>query len=356
MKLRVLGAVLAALTFALACATTAPAAFDPVGSGKTKLVLDKSFVSFLKKDGLQLSAKSGAKRKGSAIVLPVSGGNFDSTIGKGEITQVGTLLFKGSHGQVPLRDITVKAKHSPLIAKVGGSQLKVASAAKLSSVRSGFGAKFSAKPLKLTAKVATRLNKKLRPEAPFVAGQTLGSLVSTPQPKLATVLESGRATFVFDGGFLAKLESRFVSVNPIFPAEHQGPTYTFPIIVGGLLAPSGSEGTLRTGGTVELLQLGGGQIFWKELWLDMGAKVDSAEVDVEPTPAFPGKLGRIGVFGLTGGAIASDAKVRSVSLSGGPLVLEAQTAKTLNDTFNEGKELFKAGEAAGSLSFTALLQ
>ncbi len=309
-----------------------------------------------KKDGLQLTAKQGAKRRGGSIVLPINGGNFDATIGKGEITQVGTLVFGGSHGKVPLREITVKAKHSPLVAKVGGSQLKVASAAKLSSVRSGFGAKFSAKPLKLTAKVATRLNKKLRPAVPFAAGQALGSLTSTPQPKVATVLESGRATFVFDPAFLAKLESRFVSVNPIFPAEHQGPTFTFPIVVGGQIAPNGSEGTLRTGGTVELLQLGAGQVFWKELWLDMGAKVDSAEVDVEPTPAFPGKLGRVGVFDLTGGAIASDPKARSVTLSGGQLVLEAQTAKTLNDAFNEGKELFKAGEAAGSLSFTALVQ
>jgi hypothetical protein len=356
MKLRALSAVVAACTFALASTTTAFAAFDPIGSGQTKLVLDKGFVSFLAKDKVQLSAKQGAKRKGAAIVLPISGGDFDATIGKGEIDQAGTLVFGGSHGKVPLREITVKAKHSPLIAKVGGSQLKIASAAKLSSARSGFGAKLTAKPLKLTAKVATRLNKKLRPKVPFAAGQPLGSLISTPQPKLATVLESGRATFVFDAAFLAKLESRFVSVNPIFPAEHQGPTYTFPITLGGQIAPNGSEGTLRTGGTVELLQLGAGQVFWKELWMDMGAKVDSAEVDVEPTPAFPGKLGRIGVFDLTGGAIASDPKARSVTLAGGPLVLEAQTAKTLNEAFNAGKELFKAGEVAGSLSFTALVQ
>lgn len=356
MKLRVLAAALAALTFALACAASAPAAFDPLGSGQTKLVLDKGFVSFLAKDKVQLTAKEGAKRKGNALVLPVSGGDFDATIGKGEIDQTGTLVFQGTRGKVPLREITVKAKHSPLVAKVGGSQLKIASAAKLSSARSGFGAKLTAKPLKLTAKVATRLNKKLRPSVPFVAGQPLGTLTSTPQPKVATVLESGRAIFVFDAGFLAKLESRFVSVNPIFPAEHQGPTYTFPIIAGGQIAPSGTEGTLRTGGTVELLQLGAGQVFWKELWMDMGAKVDSAEVDVEPTPAFPGKLGRVGVFSLTGDAIASDPKARSVALAGGPLMLEAQTAKTLNDAFNQGKELFHAGEAAGTLSFTALVQ
>ena len=357
MKHRVLVALTCALAFSLTCTTTAPAAFDPLGSGQTKLVLDKGFVSLLAKDKVQLTAKEGAKRKGASIVLPVSGGTFDATIGKGEIDQAGTLVFKGSRRKVPLREITVKAKHSPLIAKVGGSQLKIASAAKLFSARSGFGAKLTAKPLKLTAKVATRLNKKLRPAVPFTAGQPLGTLTSTPQPKVATVLESGRATFVFDSAFLAKLESRFVSVNPIFPAEHQGPTFTFPIELGGQVAPSGTEGTLRTGGTVELLQLGAGQVFWKELWLDLGAKIDSAEVDVEPTPAFPGKLGRIGVFDLTGGAIASDPKARTVTLSGGPLTLEAQTAKTLNDAFAQGEPpVFTAGEVVATVSFTAQMQ
>jgi hypothetical protein len=157
----------------IAClwAPSAKAAFDPLGSGTTKLVLDRGFASYLKDNEIKLTAKQGAKRKGSAFTLPVVGGSFDATIGKGEITQEGTLIFQGPKAKVPLRDITLKAKHSPLVAKVGGSQLKVASAAKISSKRSGFGAKFSAKPLKLSAKVATRLNKKLRPKEPFTPGQ-----------------------------------------------------------------------------------------------------------------------------------------------------------------------------------------
>jgi len=349
-------AIAAALLCVLLAAPAAHATNDPLGSGTAKLVLDKGFASFLKRDGVTLTASSGAKRKGSAFVLPVIGGSLDPVAGKGEIDAEGSLIFASARKKVPLRNIAVKTKHSPLVAKVGGSQLKVATSAKLSDKRSGFGIQFSAQKLKLTGTVATRLNKKLRPKVPFAEGQPFGSIVATPQPKVATVLESGRATFVFDAAFLAKLESHFVSVNPIFPAEHQGPTYTFPIIVGGQIAPNGSEGTVRTGGTVELLQLGAGQVFWKELWMDMGAKVDSAEVDVEPAPAFPGKLGRVGVFDLTGGAISSDPKARSVTLSGGPLLLEAQTAATLNQAFNEGKELFHAGEAAGTLSFTALAQ
>jgi hypothetical protein len=345
-----------ALLYVLAGAPAAQAKNDPVGSGTAKLVLDKRFASFLEKDGVKLSAAGGAQRKGGTFVLPVIGGSVDPVAGKGEIEGEGSLVFQNSHKKVPLRDITVKTKHSPLVAKVGGSQLKVATSSKLADARSGFGMKFSASGLALTAKVATRLNKKLRPKVLFAAGQPLGSLVTTPQPKLATVLETGRATLTFAPPFLAKVESRFVSLNPIFPAEHQGPTFTFPIALGGQLAPTGAEGTLRTGGAVELLQLGAGQVFWKELWLDIGARVDSAEVDVEPTPAFPGKLGRIGVFDLSGGVISSDPHARTIALSGGSLLLEAQTAKTLNEAFAEGKELFKAGEAVASVAFTAQAQ
>ena len=54
------------------------------------------------------------------------------------------------------------------------------------------------------------------------------------------------------------------------PAEHAGPTYTFPIATEGQIAPHGDSGTLRTAGSLEFLRLGAGQIFWNELWLDLG--------------------------------------------------------------------------------------
>jgi hypothetical protein len=336
-----------------ALAPGAQATYDPIGSGATKLTLDKRFASFLKKDGITLSAAAGAKGKGSAFTLPVINGNMDPTLGQGEINQQGTLVFQNDRKKVPLRSLVLKTKHSPLIAKVGGGQLKIATSSKLSSKREGFGTAFNAKALKLTAKVATRLNKKLRPEIPFVQGQPLGTVSSNAQPRLVTILEQGRATLVFDPAFVAKLDGLFVSLNPIFPAEHVGATFTFPIIPGGQLAPGGSEGTLRTGGSVELLQLSGGQIFWHELWLDMAAKVDSAEVDVEPIPALPGKLGRIGVLDLGTTSVTSDPGARTISVSGAPMALQAQTAKNMNEAFAPGKEPFKAGEAVGALSFVA---
>jgi hypothetical protein len=337
----------------LAIAPVAQATYDPLGSGTTKLTLDKRFVSFLKADGITLSASAGAKGKGKAFTLPVVNGNMDPTTGQGEIDQEGTLVFQNDRKRVPLRKIVLKTKHSPLISKVGGSQLKIATSSKLSSKREGFGTVFSAKALKLTAKVATRLNKKLRPTIPFVQGQPFGIVSSNAQPRLVTILEQGKATFVFDSAFVAKMDGLFVSLNPIFPAEHVGATFTFPIIPGGQLAPNGSEGTLRTGGSVEMLQLGAGQVFWHELWLDLGTRSDTTEVDIEPIPAFPGKLGRVGVLDLGATTVSSDPNARTISISGAPMTLQASAAANLNQAFAPGKEPFKAGETVGALSFTA---
>lgn len=336
-------------------ASSAHASFDPLGGGTTKLTLDPTFARFLKDDGITLSGAQGAKRKGSTYALPISGGTLDPTEGKGEIEDTGSLVFKSERKKVPLREITIKTAHSPLVAKVGGSQLKVASSGKLSFQREGFDSSFTASKLKLSAKVVTRLNKKLRPDVPFKAGALLGTLTAKAKPKLTAIGAVGKATLLYDPGFVKKLDQRFVSLNPIFPAEHQGATFTYPIAAGALLAPDASEGELRTNGTTELLQLHAGQVFWKELWFDLGQRQATAEVDVEPSPSFPGKLGRVGVFSIgQGGVVASDPKARTISVQGAPLSLSANAAATLNEAFAQGEAaVFTAGEAVGQVSFTA---
>jgi hypothetical protein len=347
--------ILASLPLALwllAFASNTHATYDPLGSGTTKLTLDKSFASFLKRDGIKLTTKAGAKKKGSSFALRVIEGNLDPTTGKGEIDTAGTLVFQGSQGKVPLRELVVKTQPT-LTAKVGGSQLKVASSHKLSSKREGFGTVFQAKQLKLTAKVITRLNKKLRPKVPFTQGQLLGALTSKAQPRVTTILAQNRATLVFDPAFVSKMDAHFVSINPIFPAEHAYSTFSLPIIGGGSLAPNGSEGELRTGGSIEFLQLGAGQVFWHEQWLELATRSDTAEVDVEPTPAFPGKLGRLGVLQAAPFSVSADPGVRTISASAVRLSLTGQSAQTFDEAFAEGKEDFKAGEAVGTMSFTA---
>jgi hypothetical protein len=345
--------IVALLALAL-CAPSAQAKNDPLGSGTTKLTLDRSFLSFLAHNDLALRAKAGAKRKGKAISLPISGGSMDLVKGKGEIDQEGTLVIEGSKGALPLRKITIQTKRTPLIAKLGGSQLKLASAKQISSKRAGFGSSFKATELTLTAKAATRLQKKLRPKLPFQEGQALGSLSSNAQPELITIAEQGKLTLAFDQAFVAKLEERFVSLNPIFPAEHQGATFTMPISAGGMLAPDGSQGTLRTGGAIEALQLHGAQLFWHEAWLDLGAHQATVEAELLPSPPYPGKVARGAVFDLAPSAVTSEPKTRTISIQGAQLSLNASGAEELNEAFGEGRGLFAVGEVVGSVGFGAV--
>lgn len=349
-------APLFALIALLLLAPAVRASYDPLGGGVTRVVLDKRFAAFLSQAGVHLTTRAGATERGRALVFPVSGGHLDPTVGAGEIDQGGSLVLRSARSRVLMRKLVVKTTHAPLVAKVGGSQLKVATSTAIDSRREGFATAFSARKLKLTDKVATRLNKKLRPRQPFRAGQLVGTLRSEVRPLITAILPTDRATLVFDAAFMAKLDRHFVAVNPIFPAEHQGPLFTLPIIANGALAPDASQGTLRTGGEIEFLQLGAGQVFWHELWFDVGLEAALAEVDVEPVPPFPGKLGQIPVLALGSGPVTSDPGARTIALDGAALTLQPDTAATFNQAFAEGREEFGAGELVGTLSFTAHAQ
>ncbi|HEX7245629.1 MAG TPA: hypothetical protein VF245_08700, partial [Solirubrobacterales bacterium] len=120
---RTIAVALAAL--ALLAAPSAQATYDSIGSGKAQILLDQGFASFLARDGVKLSAKAGARRHGHNLALQVGGGNLDPTIGMGEIEAEGTLTFQAGNKKLPLREIRARTKHDTLIAKVGGSQLKI---------------------------------------------------------------------------------------------------------------------------------------------------------------------------------------------------------------------------------------
>jgi hypothetical protein len=340
----------------------ASASYDPLGSATTKLRLDKGFSALLASHGVTLSATAPAKRQGSAFTLPLAGGQVDPTAAKLALESDGSLTFSRGRRRVIFRHLSLKTKREPLIAKVGGGQLKLAAATKLSFKRQGFGSAFSAGGLRITAKLATRLDKKLRLPGVFNQGQLLGSLSASVQPATTAVLPTGRATLTPDPALLAKLEALFVSINPIAPAERQaGPLFTVPLIPAGTIAPDGRSGTVRSGGSLEFLQLGAGQLFLHELWFGLGEAQTLAEADLEPTPTFSGKQTQAPLLGLdlSSAQIVADSKARTVSVSGAPLSLSATLAADFNQLFAkpQGKmDVFHAGEAFGAVSFTARTQ
>jgi hypothetical protein len=351
-------ALCATLLAALALAPSANATYNPLGSGTTKLTLQKSFLALLGQNGVKLSAVPPARLQGGVLTLPVSGGKFDPTDSEGTVEHEGALLFAKGARKIPLRSWQLKttSRHAPLSVKAGGGQLKLAAAKSLTVSRQGFADKVKVSTLTLSAKVAGRLAKKLQLRGVFKAGEPLGSTLTKANPTTIAVLGKGKAQLTLAPTLVAKLNSLFVAVNPIFPAEHQGPLFTLPFF-GGTISPDATLGSLETQGAIEFLQLGGGQVFWHEPWLDLTDKALSAEVDAEPAPPYPGKVGRVGVAGLTlGSAAVAEPQARTVAVSGAALVLDPGTAASFNEVFArpQGKDgVFVAGEALGSVGFVA---
>lgn len=359
MRLRAGAATALVAAFSLPHASPAGADYDPIRSGTTGLALDQRFLAFAKRHGIAIEARSSAGRQGRRLVVPAVGGRFDPTIGKGTVLHGGTIVFRHGRRSLPWRRLEVKAKRTPLEAKVGGGKLKVATARSVEARRDGFGSVMAARGLRLTAKVAARLNKKLGLRSrPFAAGQPFASLRTTVEPLTATVLPQGRATIDLDPAFVAKADSLFVSINPVSPTELTPGSrqLTVPIVRKGAIAPDASVGALRTSGGIELLQQGAGQVFVAELWFDLGTRIALAELSIRPTPTFPGALGQLPSFAIGPFAATADARERTVAVSGAPLTLGESATAALNRAFGGGWTQFVPGDPFGRLSFVAETQ
>lgn len=348
-------ALLAVALGALALAPGADAAYEPLGSSTTTITLAKPFARFLHQNQIKLAAVAPAKVRGRRLSLPLAEGKWDPTIGKGQVQSAGAIVLRRARRKLPLKNLTVKANRQPLTAKVGGGQLKLATSRRIAARRAGFGSAFEARRLLLTAKVATRLNKKLRPKVPFRARQAIGTLKTTAAPALMDVLPEGRLTLDPDPGFLAKLDSLHASLNPIFPAERPGP-FTFPIAVASTISPDGTQGTIRTEGELEALLLGSGQLFWGQQWLDLSSGSDLVEANLQPSPPYPGKQAQGPLFSLSlaGAQVTPDPIARSVSVQGASLTLTQAAADQLNQLLAAGEGAFGSGQALGSVSFVAV--
>lgn len=346
---------------AVCCVTLAPVslasgAYEEVGSGATKMTLDKGFLALLKGKGVRLSAQRPATLSGRTLRLPISGGKVDPTTGEGTVEHEGALVLRAGSRRIPIRFLQLKTtrRHAPFAAKVGGGQLKLASAARVAFSRRGFAAKVKVSGLRLAKQVATRLEKKLRLRGAIPEAQPIGSAVTVANPATIFLQGRGAVALSLDPAIVDKLKARFVAINPIFPAEHVGTPFTFPIL-GGTIAPDAASGTVEADGSMELLQLGGGQVFIHLPRLELGTSLATAELDVEPSPPYAGKVDRtpFAALSLAAAARSASAAARTVGVGNGLLTLTAVTADAFNQAFAEGKPVFGTGEVLGTVGFTA---
>jgi hypothetical protein len=355
MRLPRISFVVTLVLLGLVFADGAEARYDPIGGGSTRLTLARSFLSLLKANGVSVKATAGAAYRAGVATFPVSGGKLEPVAVVGSVEHEGALVLAAGGHSLPLKSLTLKTTqaHSPLTAKFGGGQLKIATGATLTSKRSGFGVAAKVTRIRLSAKVATRLDKKLGLGGVFTEGQLLGSSTTDAQPETVTIKEGGRAELTLSPEFAAKLSSLFVAVNPVFPAEHLGAPFTLRV-TDGQIAPDASSGTLETAGALELIQQDGGQAFFRELAPELGLASTRSEYQFIASPTSPGAFVTGPLLGLGAGTVVSEPKARTISLAGAPLPLSAATAQSLNETFAkpQGKaNVFQAGEALGTFSF-----
>jgi hypothetical protein len=356
--MRLLARLLAALTLAglLLAPFAGAAGYDPVASGSTTLKLAPSFAHLLKTSGVKLEGKGGVTVHGTTISFSLSGGKLEPVEAKGTIEHAGQLVFRAGNRELPLKALQLKTTRatSPFAAKLGGGQLKLSAGAKLTSVRKGFGTDFKTTGMLLSAKVAARLDKKLDLKGVFEEGQPFASATTAVEPATVGLAPTGKVELTIDPGFAAKLGSFFVAVNPVFPAEHPG-AFTFPI-GGGVLAPTGSSGLVKTNGGIEFIQVGGGQFFARDLELGIatGQALAEYQLVLADTGADPNQAGPL--LGLGAGTFSSEPAARTITASGAPLTLSATVAQDFNEAFTEPlgrSDSFGPGEVLGTIGFTA---
>jgi hypothetical protein len=330
---------------------SAEGAYDPVARGATEIDFASSFLRALRGADVKLEVRDGERHAGR-VTLQAMGGEVDPRAGKGTIENRGTIIFAAGGRKVILRSVVFKAKRVPMYAKVGGGKLKLATAGGLAWRRAGFGAAFTARGLRLSSKLATRLDKKLRLGHALFPGQLLGTVRVEAQPATVHLRQEGRLYLALAPAFAAKLNALFVSLNPVAPAELAGgPTLSFPVGAESALAPDAATGVVKLGGQVELLQLGSAQMFWREIWLEPASAALFAETDVEPVPPNPGALPQGPLLSVSAdGTVSSDPKARTISIAGRSAVLTSSAAKLLNDAFADGASSFSAGEPVGAVS------
>lgn len=332
----------------LLAASPARATYDPIATGATVLKLDQGFLELLRAHGVRITTREGASFRSGSLRFPAVGGKFDPRKGKGTVEHDGTVLFRRGSRTLPFKDLQLKTtrQSSPFVARVGGGQLKLGRVQRLVVARQGFGEKVTVTGLRLSAKAATRLSRRLRLKDAFEEGMLVGSFVTRTNPETVAILGKGTVDFEFDPAMAAKLDELHVAVSPIFPAEHRGP-FTLPIF-GGKLTPGLDGGFLQLEGALELLQLGGGQVIWRDPVLDL-----------ENSFLAPREKEAVASLDLAPALTAANSKQRTLTATGAVLTLADSTAALFEQIFaeNQGKSgIFHAGETFGRIAFLAEAQ
>ncbi len=336
----------AMLVSLLLFASAASAARDPIASGATDLHMKKGFLRKLSNAAITVTGIREGVATGNKVGLTVTGGMLDPTNAEGHLEAEGGFKLSLGNRGVPIYNVSVNTVKGSVYATVAKAHMQFATFGTPLVAREGFGANFKANQLVLTEKATRRISNQLglTGNLRLKAGRVISNLYSSAQPGTVTVLPQGNAALTPDATTLSKFAAKGVKVpggiTPIAPAVAPTPaTLQFPI-VGGTIAPDGSAGTLQTTGGAEITKKTttlSPTVKLNNIAIDFGTKAATVELEILPTPPFPGATGRASIADLTlpSGSVVANPVTRQISITAAEAKLQAVTATTLNSVFNQ---------------------
>jgi hypothetical protein len=362
-------ALLAIAAALFAIAPAASAARDPIASGTTDLHMKNGFLKKLSNLGVGVQPVGGGSVSGKKIALTVDGGKLNPVDAQGFLETRGGFKLDSGKQAVPVTQLTVNTVKGAVFANVAKARMQLGTIVPPTTAREGFGANLKAVKVSLTEKATRRISNRLGLQGAkrLNPGRVLSNLYSSAQPETVTVLPQGNATLLLNSIALDKLEAKGVKVpqglTEIAPATKPKPTsLEFPI-GGGTLAPDASKGSVETTGGLQILKETdtlSPTMRLRNLFVDFGAKTASAELEILPAPPFPGAAGRSSIVDivLPPNSVMADPVKRTITVQAGEARLQATTASTLNDVFNQPAPApppssnFVVGDPLGTLSMT----
>jgi hypothetical protein len=363
----------AMLVSLLLFASAASAARDPIASGATDLHMKKGFLRKLSNAAITVTGIRSGVTSGNKVGLTVTGGMLDPTNVEGHLEAKGGFKFSLGNRGVPIYNVSVNTVKGSVYATVAKAHMQLATFATPLVTREGFGANFKANQLVLTEKATRRISNRLglKGNLRLKAGRVISNLYSSAQPATVTLLPQGNIALTPNAATLAKFAAKGVKVpggiNPIAPAVAPTPaTLQFPI-AGGSIAPDGSAGTLYTTGGIEIAKKTttlSPTVKLNNMVIDLGAKAATVELEILPTPPFPGATGRASIADLTlpSGSVVANPGTRQISITAAEAKLQAVTATTLNSVFDQPapepppSSNFVVGDPFGTFSLVVLAQ
>jgi hypothetical protein len=351
----------------LVLAGSASAARDPIAGGSIDLHMKSGFLKKLANNGITVQPVGAGSVSGKKIALEVRNGRLNPVNALGWLqTGGGFKLALGERG-VPVTQLTVNTVKGAVYAKVAKARMQIGTISAPTSAREGFGANLKSVKLSLTAKAVKRISnrlglqgsRRLNPE------RVLSNLYSTAQPETVTVLRQGTATLDANAGAFKKLAEKGVKtpqdITTLAPATKPNATSFQLPITGGTIAPDLSKGMVETAGGVQILKDTEGldpTMRLSNIHLDFASKEATVEIEILPSPPFPGKAGRASLVDvvLPPNSVVVDPAARTISIKDAEARLQAVAASSLNDVFNQPAPVpppssnFVVGDPLGTFS------